>query len=199
MTTKALAAPVEGNFQRYEYVDDKSSKFWEIRIESSSVEVRYGKIGTTGQSLTKDFDDGAAARKHAEKLTAEKLKGGYHPANPSVGSAPKKETTAKANIPAKTATEPKAATPVKAVPKAKAPSAEKSVCISGKLPSGKKKGDYAESLTAVGYQLVEDVRPGLTYLVLADPTSASAKAEKAKKLGIKVISEDDLMALVAKS
>ena len=199
MTNKDPAAPAEGNFQRYEYVDGKSSKFWEIRIERTIVEVRYGKIGTTGQSLTKDFDDGAAALKHADKLTAEKLKGGYHPANPSAGMASKKEAAEKANTPAKSVSKTKAAAPVKVAPKAKVPSAEKSVCISGKLPSGKKKGDYAESLDAVGYQLVEDVRPGLTYLVLADPTSASAKAEKAKKLGIQVISEDDLMALVAVS
>jgi DNA ligase (NAD+) len=197
MTTKAPAAPAEGNFQRYEYVDDKSSKFWEVRIDGNNVEVRYGKIGTSGQSLTKDFDDGTAARKHADKLTAEKLKGGYKPVNTSVGIASKKEATQKANTPAKTATETKAAAPVKIAPQA--PSAEKSVCISGKLPSGKKKGDFAESLAAVGYQLVEDVRPGLTYLVLADPASASAKAEKAKKLGIQVISEDELMALVAGS
>jgi DNA ligase (NAD+) len=191
MTTKAPAAPVEGNFQRYEYVDDKSSKFWEIRIESTSVEVRYGKIGTTGQSLTKNFDDGAAARKHADKLTAEKLKGGYQPTD-SAAVAPKKEVAEKASVHAKTVTEAKVAPPPKVGSKVQPPGAEKSVCISGKLPSGKKKADYAAGLTAAGYELIDDVRPGLTYLVLADPTSTSAKSEKAKKLGIEVISEEQL-------
>lgn len=199
MTTKVPAAPSEGNFHRYEYVDDKSSKFWEIKIEGNSVEVRYGKIGTTGQSLTKDFDDGAAARKHADKLTAEKLKGGYLPTKSAAGSMPKKEAAEKASTVAKTATEAKVATPVKLAHKAQGSRVEKSVCISGKLPSGKKKADYAESLSAVGCQLLDDVKPGLTYLVLADPASASAKSEKAKKLGVQIISEDELIALVAES
>jgi BRCT domain type II-containing protein len=33
-------------------------------------------------------------------------------------------------------------------------------------------------------------------LVVADPDSTSSKAEKAKKLGVKVISEDELRSLV---
>ena len=71
----------------------------------------------------------------------------------------------------------------------------KSVCISGKLPSGEKKADYEVSLREAGFALVDDVSKGLTYLVLADPASNSSKAEKARKLGIAVISEDQLIAL----
>lgn len=70
------------------------------------------------------------------------------------------------------------------------------VCISGKLPSGKKKGDYAEPLAARGYELIDTVTKDLTFLVVADPDSTSSKAEKAKKLGVKVISEDELRNLV---
>lgn len=72
---------------------------------------------------------------------------------------------------------------------------ENSVCISGKLPSGKKKADYDAPLRLVGYKLVDDVIKGLTYLVLADPASASSKAVKARKLGVAVISEEELISL----
>lgn len=70
------------------------------------------------------------------------------------------------------------------------------VCISGKLPSGKKKADYQEPLLAAGYELVDDVSKGLSYLVLADSASTSAKSEKAMKLGVAVISEDQLIEML---
>jgi predicted DNA-binding WGR domain protein len=73
----------------------------------------------------------------------------------------------------------------------------KSLCISGKLPSGKKKSDYAEPLRAIGFELVDDVSKEIDYLVLADPNSSSSKAEKARKLGIAVISEEALEQLIA--
>jgi predicted DNA-binding WGR domain protein len=198
MTNKSPTAPAEGNFQRYEYVDDKSSKFWEIRNEGASVEVRYGKIGTTGQTNTKDLGDASAARKHVDKLVAEKLKGGYQRVG-GIDSTPKGAAKDKSASPPPKAA--KAATPVR-VPepaKAAAPSVQKAVCISGKLPSGKKKADYSESLAAAGYQLLDDVKPGLAYLVLADPEAAGAKADKAKKLGIPIISEEELIGLCSGS
>ena len=70
------------------------------------------------------------------------------------------------------------------------------VCISGKLHSGKKKADYEESLLRVGYALLDEVTKGLNFLVLADPDSTSSKAEKARKLGIQIISEDQLIELI---
>jgi DNA ligase (NAD+) len=69
----------------------------------------------------------------------------------------------------------------------------KTVCISGKLPSGRKKSAYEEPLRAAGYSLVDTVTKDLDYLVLADPNSGSSKADKARKLGIEVISEDRLL------
>jgi DNA ligase (NAD+) len=75
----------------------------------------------------------------------------------------------------------------------------KTVCISGKLPSGKKKSDYEAPLAAAGMKLVDAVTRETTYLVLADPNSVSSKAEKARKLGIEVISEEALMALLGEA
>lgn len=73
----------------------------------------------------------------------------------------------------------------------------KTVCISGTLPSGKKKAFYKEPLLAAGYLLVDDVKAGLDFLVLADPQSTSEKSKKAGKLGVKVISETQLESLIA--
>lgn len=63
--------------RRFEFSEGSSSKFWEIRVEGSSHTVRYGKIGTDGQTKTKEFDSAADARKDADKLIAEKTKKGY--------------------------------------------------------------------------------------------------------------------------
>ncbi len=61
----------------FEFVDDKSSKFWEIAQNGTDVTVRFGKIGTNGQTQTKSFADADAATKHAEKLVEEKTGKGY--------------------------------------------------------------------------------------------------------------------------
>ena len=73
------------------------------------------------------------------------------------------------------------------------------VCISGKLPSGRKKSDYEEPLRAAGYTLVDDMKAGVTLLVLADPDSTSAKAQKARALGVRIIGEPELMTLALKA
>ena len=61
----------------FEYVDESSSKFWEIDRDGSMVTVRFGRIGTTGQTQTKDLASDAAATAHVDKLIAEKTKKGY--------------------------------------------------------------------------------------------------------------------------
>src|SRR5262249_53459043 len=63
--------------RRFEYKAGASSKFWEMTTAGSDVTVRYGRIGTTGQTQAKSFADGAAAQTHADKLIAEKTKKGY--------------------------------------------------------------------------------------------------------------------------
>ncbi len=72
----------------------------------------------------------------------------------------------------------------------------KSVCITGKLPSGKKKSDYKAPLEAAGFVLVDKVSRELDYLVLADPTSTSSKAAKARKYGVALISEEELNGMI---
>lgn len=63
--------------RRFEYKDEKSSKFWEISVADKGFTVRYGKIGTDGQTQIKEFADAATAEKQAQKLIAEKVGKGY--------------------------------------------------------------------------------------------------------------------------
>lgn len=63
--------------RRFEFKDAKSNKFWEVKINGRDHEVRYGRIGTDGQSKTKTFADKAAASADAAKLIAQKTKKGY--------------------------------------------------------------------------------------------------------------------------
>lgn len=113
--------------QRFELVDGKSSKFWEIDVQGSAHTVRYGRIGTDGQSKEKSFDDGDAAQAAAEKLIKAKVKKGYA----AVGAAPASTPTADPQ-PAK-----KAAKKATAKPAAK-PAAEPAAKKPGKkqAPSG---------------------------------------------------------------
>ncbi len=72
-----MSAPASGTPRRFELSDGKSNKFWEIAIADTDVTVRFGRIGTQGQTQTKSFPDGTAASKHAAKLVEEKLGKGY--------------------------------------------------------------------------------------------------------------------------
>lgn len=64
-----------------EYADEKSSKFWEMEVTGESFTVRYGRIGTNGQTSTKTFPDKATAEREAEKMIRSKLKKGYREKN----------------------------------------------------------------------------------------------------------------------
>ncbi len=66
--------------RRFEMVEGSSAKFWEIARDGRSVTVRYGRIGTDGQSKTKELSDEAAALRHAEDLIREKVAKGYEEA-----------------------------------------------------------------------------------------------------------------------
>jgi DNA ligase-1 len=69
--------------RRFEYVDEKSAKFWELKLVGLQVEIRLGRIGAHGQSQTKTFADQSAATGASEKLIAEKLRNGYREVPPS--------------------------------------------------------------------------------------------------------------------
>ena len=66
----------------------------------------------------------------------------------------------------------------------------KSFCITGRLSRPKKK--WQEEIEAVGGIYEKSVKRGLDFLVCADPSSGSSKLKKAAKLGVAVISEEQL-------
>jgi predicted DNA-binding WGR domain protein len=68
---------VEPGFRRFEFVEGSSSKFWEVKVEGEQQIVRYGKIGTAGQTKEKDFDSAGEAKTDTKKLIAEKTGKGY--------------------------------------------------------------------------------------------------------------------------
>lgn len=79
-TKKSVAEPVAesvSEFRYFEFVDGKSSKFWEVSVNGNDVTVRYGRIGTDGQTNTKTLDSAQSAQAHAEKLIAQKTGKGY--------------------------------------------------------------------------------------------------------------------------
>ena len=61
----------------FEFVGGTSAKFWEVIVSGNEVTVRFGRIGTEGQTQTKTLPDAQAAVKHAEKLIASKTAKGY--------------------------------------------------------------------------------------------------------------------------
>lgn len=60
-----------------EYHDETSSKFWQIAVNSNSHTVTFGKIGTTGQSKTKEFATVEDCKADADKLIKSKKAKGY--------------------------------------------------------------------------------------------------------------------------
>jgi predicted DNA-binding WGR domain protein len=69
---------------RYEFQEGTTSKFWEIELAGTSFTVRWGRIGTAGQSQVKSFPSAAKAQAEHDKLVKEKLGKGYSEA----GAAP---------------------------------------------------------------------------------------------------------------
>lgn len=63
--------------RHFEFVEGSSSKFWDVTTSGKDVTVRFGRIGTAGQTQTKSFADAAAAQTHADKLVHQKTAKGY--------------------------------------------------------------------------------------------------------------------------
>ncbi len=61
----------------FEFHDEKSDKFWTIELSGLTHTVCYGRVGTSGQSKTKEFESNDKAFASYEKLISEKLKKGY--------------------------------------------------------------------------------------------------------------------------
>ncbi|MBY0523277.1 MAG: DUF4132 domain-containing protein [Gemmataceae bacterium] len=63
--------------REFQLVEGSSSKFWAIDQDGNAFTVAFGRIGTAGQTQTKEFASEAKAKEACEKLIAEKIKKGY--------------------------------------------------------------------------------------------------------------------------
>lgn len=73
-----------------------------------------------------------------------------------------------------------------------------SVCFTGKLET-MSRNDASEKAEAAGFEVLGGVKKGLTYLVTNTPDSGSSKNRKAQELGVKVIDEQQFLALCRKN
>lgn len=76
-TPEPATLDASASLRRFEFSDAKSHKFWEIQIDNTDVTVRYGKVGSKGQTKIKSFDDEDAAHTFAQTSIGKKTKKGY--------------------------------------------------------------------------------------------------------------------------
>jgi predicted DNA-binding WGR domain protein len=67
---------VEG-FSEFLFQQGSSNKFWRIGQSGNDVTVVFGRVGTKGQSVIKNFDSPERAAREVAKLTLEKINKGY--------------------------------------------------------------------------------------------------------------------------
>ena len=63
--------------RRFEYTQGSSAKFWAVAVEGCTVTTRWGRIGTDGQTKSKDHATEAKARADADKQIGKKVAKGY--------------------------------------------------------------------------------------------------------------------------
>jgi predicted DNA-binding WGR domain protein len=73
----SLPGPSPGSTRRFEFTSGTSRKFWEISVQANQHTVRFGRIGSEGQTKTRTFADAEAAQRDAQRLVQEKLAKGY--------------------------------------------------------------------------------------------------------------------------
>lgn len=63
--------------QCYKFTSETSNKFWNVEVNKSDYKTSWGRIGTNGQSLNKEFPTNESAKKAAIKKINEKTRKGY--------------------------------------------------------------------------------------------------------------------------
>ncbi|MEM9193394.1 MAG: DUF4132 domain-containing protein [Myxococcota bacterium] len=105
--------------ERYELVDGKSSKFWAVRVDGTTLTTQWGRIGTDGQTKEVECDSADKAMAEARKAAEKKVKKGYQKTAQQTGAArPATKKTATKKAATKKAATKKAATKKAATKKA---------------------------------------------------------------------------------
>ncbi len=90
--------------RRFELSEGTSNKFWEVDVAGARMTVRFGRIGTDGQTKVKSFASAALAKEAAARLVAEKMGKGYAEASTTTKTKTKTKTkpsTKGTSVPAK--------------------------------------------------------------------------------------------------
>src|SRR5262245_17673244 len=74
--------------REFHFQEGTANKFWTIELGTTSYTVRFGRMGTAGQTQTKEFSSEAAARAAHDKLVTEKIKKGYKEVTGSQAGTP---------------------------------------------------------------------------------------------------------------
>ncbi|NHQ84747.1 DUF4132 domain-containing protein [Iodobacter sp. HSC-16F04] len=83
--------------KRFEYTEGQSSKFWEVEQDGLNLNICWGRIGSKGQTQTKEFASADKASAAQTKLIQEKISKGYSEVSSSETSSPiKNQPAAKA-------------------------------------------------------------------------------------------------------
>jgi predicted DNA-binding WGR domain protein len=63
--------------REFRFSEGTSNKFWRIHVDGTTHTIVFGRVGSAGQTQTKEYGTGDEAARAAEKLVAEKLRKGY--------------------------------------------------------------------------------------------------------------------------
>ena len=76
----STASPVGGKIaeRRFELVEGSAAKFWTIQLDDDRVITKHGRLGSSGQSTEKHYDDDAKVLKAYDKLVQQKTGKGYY-------------------------------------------------------------------------------------------------------------------------
>jgi DNA ligase-1 len=108
--------------RRFEFRDQKSNKFWEIERDGAELSLRWGRIGTDGQSARKPQASEAKAKAEYDKLIRSKLDKGYEEVEVEAAAKPAAKKKAGKKAAAK---QPEPAAAAKPAPTAKPAAAVK--------------------------------------------------------------------------
>lgn len=65
-------------YKRFTFSEGISNKFWEVATDGPKMIIRFGRIGTNGQTQIKTFATPEEAETEKQKMIQEKLNKGYH-------------------------------------------------------------------------------------------------------------------------
>jgi len=71
----------DGHFERYEFIEGTSNKYWQIAITDTTVIVQYGRIGGLPQANVKTFPSFEEALNEKNDMARKKLNKGYRKVN----------------------------------------------------------------------------------------------------------------------